>query len=99
LISALKITQLGDVAISAPTYHSLDSSTLERSIEMRVVATQLEESVVCRLPEGEEIEIFMLCVEGDEFYAEPDIETAQSILQELNRLAGPILPNLLASPI
>lgn len=66
---------------------------------MRVVATQLEESVICSFPEGKEIEIFMISAEGDNLCYEPDVECAQSILQELNRIAGPVLPNLLASPL
>jgi hypothetical protein len=66
---------------------------------MRVVATQSEESVICRFAEGREIEIFMISAEGDELIVEPDVESAQTVLQELSRLAGPVLPNLLASPL
>lgn len=74
-------------------------AVLQGENEMRVVATQSEESVICSFPEGKEIEIFMISAEGESLHCEPDVESAQSILQELSRIAGPVLPNLLASPL
>jgi len=52
-------------------------------MEMRVAATKLEESVVCQLPEGRELEIVMLCAEGDELSAVPDFDSAQTVLSHL----------------
>ncbi len=52
---------------------------------MKVTATQYEESVVCRLPQGREIEIIMVSAEGDEYSAEPNVESAPSILATLGK--------------
>lgn len=52
---------------------------------MRVIATQYEDSVVCTLPQGREVEIIMVSAEGDECHAEPNLNSAQDILIELSR--------------
>lgn len=47
---------------------------------MKIIASQLVESVLCTLPSGAQIEVIMLCAEGEECFAEPNIEGAIDIL-------------------
>lgn len=47
---------------------------------MKIFASILPESVLCTLPDGEQVEVTMLSVEGDEVFAEPDIKQAVEIV-------------------
>lgn len=47
---------------------------------MKIIASQLCDSVLCTLPNGEHIEVEMLCLEGDDFFAEPNVERAINIV-------------------
>ena len=47
---------------------------------MKIIVSQLTESVLCTLPSGEQIEVTMVCAEGDECFAEPNVEGAVDIL-------------------
>lgn len=52
---------------------------------MRVTATQYEESVVCTLPEGKQIEIIMVSVKGEDHCARPNLDEAPNILAQLGK--------------
>ena len=47
---------------------------------MKILATKLEESVLCIMPSGEHIEITMLCAFGEEVAADPDVKRAITLL-------------------
>lgn len=47
---------------------------------MKIIASQLSESVLCTLPNGEQVEVTMLCAEGDDYLAEPNVDGAVEIL-------------------
>lgn len=47
---------------------------------MKIIASELTESVLCTLPTGDQIEVIMVCAEGEECFAEPNIEGAIDIL-------------------
>ncbi len=47
---------------------------------MKIIANQLSESVLCTLPTGDQVEVIMLTVEGEECAAEPCIEGAVALL-------------------
>jgi len=47
---------------------------------MKIFASKLTESVLCTLPNGEQVEVTMLNIEGDEVSAEPNIERAVEIV-------------------
>ena len=49
---------------------------------MKVLITQLQESVLCTFANGEEIEFTMLCAYGEEVAAVPDIKLALELLRE-----------------
>jgi len=49
---------------------------------MKVIASQLPESILCTLPNGEQIEVTMLCSEGDDCFAEPSIEAAINLVMK-----------------
>lgn len=56
---------------------------------MRIFATQKEESVVFKLPEGTEMEVVMLQAEGEECWAAPDVQDASDILYVLGHVDQP----------
>lgn len=47
---------------------------------MKIIASQLTESVLCTLPTGDQVEVTMLSLEGEDCCAEPSIEGAVQIL-------------------
>lgn len=47
---------------------------------MIIIASQLPESVLCTLPNGEHIEVTMLVAERDDVFAEPNAEAAVALL-------------------
>ncbi len=49
---------------------------------MKVIASQLSESILCTLPNGEQIEITMLRSEGDDCFAEPSIKAAINLVMK-----------------
>ncbi len=49
---------------------------------MKIIASQLSESVLCTLPNGEHVEIIMLCAEEDDCFAEPNAEAAINIISK-----------------
>ncbi len=48
---------------------------------MKILASRLEDSVVCTLPDRHRFEIFMVSVEGEDVYHVADISEAVSLLQ------------------
>jgi len=49
---------------------------------MKLIVSQLSESLLCTLPCGEHIEITMLSAEGEELILERDIQRAVDLLFE-----------------
>jgi hypothetical protein len=47
---------------------------------MIILASQLSESVLCTLPNGEHIEVTMLVAEQDECFAAPSVKAAVVLL-------------------
>lgn len=47
---------------------------------MNVLVSQLQESVLCTLPWGEQVEITMLCAYEEEVVANPNIQLALDLL-------------------
>ena len=47
---------------------------------MKIIAKQMSESVICILPTGDQVEITMLGAQGDECFAEPNVEAAVDLL-------------------
>jgi hypothetical protein len=47
---------------------------------MIIIASQLSESVLCTLPNGEHVEVIMLVAEQDECFANPSLEAAVMLL-------------------
>ena len=57
---------------------------------MKILASKLEDSVVCTLPDGHRVEIIMVSVEGEYVYDVPDISEAVKLLQwHLRKTTGP----------
>lgn len=54
---------------------------------MKIITERLRESILCTLPNGDQIEITMLCAEGEDCYAEPEAHGAVDLL--LTYLNGP----------
>ena len=48
---------------------------------IKIITSTTAESVVCTLPNGEEIEIEMIDIEGEDALAAPDIDVAIEMLQ------------------
>ncbi len=49
---------------------------------MKILVSRLPESVLCTLPNGEQVEITMLSAEGEDVLSEPDIQIAVDMLFE-----------------
>ena len=64
---------------------------------MKVIAKRVEETVVCTLPQGLEIEIIMISAEGEEYHAEPDLHSAPGIIEELGRSTDTHFHSMLAA--
>ncbi|MFT6408734.1 MAG: hypothetical protein ACJAQ6_002155 [Arenicella sp.] len=47
---------------------------------MIIIASQLAESVLCTLPNGQHVEVTMLVAEQDDCFAEPNVEAAVTLL-------------------
>ena len=54
---------------------------LRQGVKMKIIANELAESVLCTLPNGDQVEVIMLCAEGEDCSAEPSIEGAVVILK------------------
>ena len=48
---------------------------------MNIIAKQLNESILFTMPSGELVEVTMLCAQGEECFAEPNVERAITILK------------------
>ncbi len=49
---------------------------------MKIVATQRNESVVCELPNGHQIEVTQLVVSGEDVAIETDVNDAVKLLEQ-----------------
>jgi hypothetical protein len=47
---------------------------------MIIIASQLPESVLCTLPNGQHVEVTMLVAERDDVFADPNVEAAVTLL-------------------